>query len=297
MTTAHSKVAPPASSAPPHNGFSLISNEKLLAIYSTMLKCRTLEARIRTLSKENGAAAFRAAVRQEAAIAGAAIDLLPGDTLAPAPHGFVAAFVKGLPLSSIFSMVAPNGVKPRASYARLNLIPPSLSLAAQLDRVIDVATANKKAKNKQIVVAFCGHASAAPEALHDAMCQAGKRDLPILLVCHSDSESDEICLKAKECDFPGVVVDGDDAVAVYRVATEAMAHARRGSGPTLIDCKPWVLPGLKSAERRTTHDPILRMEAYLKRKDLFDAKIRSKVAANFRRELAAASNANGPKQF
>src|SRR5579859_379097 len=228
MTTARTKVAPPADTATPHNGFSLISNDKLFEIYSTMLKCRLLEARIRTLS--NGTAA-KSAIRLEAAIAGAALDLLPGDTVAPSPGGLVAAFVKGLPLNNIFSIVAPNGAKPRVPYARLNLIPPSLSLAAQLDRVIEVATVNKKAENKQIVVAFCGDASAAPDALHDAMCKAGKRDLPILLVCHSEAESDDICLKAEECNFPGVVVDGDDAVAVYRVATEAMAHARRGSGP------------------------------------------------------------------
>ena len=55
-----------------------------------------------------------------------------------------------------------------------------------------------------------------------------------------------------------------------------MAHARRGSGPTLIDCKPWVLPGQKPAKGRATHDPILRMEEYLTRKGLFDKKFKSK---------------------
>ena len=189
-------------------------------------------------------------------------------------------------------MVAPNGLKPRPPYARLNLIPPSLSLAAQLERVTEVATANKKAKNQLIVVAFCGSSTASPELLHDAMRQIGKRDLPVLLICHSDSESDQICLKAQECDFPGVIVDGDDAVAVYRVATEAMAHARRGSGPTLIDCKPWPLNGQKSTQRRVTLDPILRMEEYLTRKGLFDKKFKSIVTANFRRELLAALKAS-----
>ena len=291
MTTAHSKDAPPAVAAPPHNGFSLISNEKLLQIYSTMLKCRMLQARIRTLSTR--LAASQSALRHEAAIVGVVLDLLPGDSLAPSPHGFIPAFVKGLPLNSIFSMVAPNGLKPRPPYARLNLMPPSLSLAAQLQRVIEVAAANKKARNKQIVVAFSGSSTESPELLHHAMRQAGKRDLPILLVCHSDSESDEICLKAQEFDFPGVIVDGDDAVAVYRVATEAMAHARRGSGPTLIDCKPWPLPGKKSARRRAAHDPILRMEEYLTRKGLFDKKFKSKVTASFRRELVAALKSVG----
>ena len=288
MTTASSKAIPPAGAAPPHNGFSLISNDKLIELYTTMLKCRLLESRISALS--SGAAGLKAAIRQEAAITGSAIDLVPGDTLAPAPHGFVASFVKGLPLNNIFSMVVPNGARPRTQYAKFNLIPPSLNLAAQLDRVIEAATANRKSKNKKIVVAFCGDASAAPEALHDAMCVAGKRDLPILLVCHSQPESDDICLKAKECDFPGVIVDSDDAIAVYRVATEAMAHARRGSGPTLIDCKPWVLPGESAAKSHATHDPILRMEQYLTRKGLFDAKMKSKVSAEFRRELAVASH-------
>ena len=46
MTMASSKVVPPAAPATPHNGFSLISNEKLLQLYSTMLKCSMLHARI-----------------------------------------------------------------------------------------------------------------------------------------------------------------------------------------------------------------------------------------------------------
>ena len=65
-----------------------------------------------------------------------------------------------------------------------------------------------------------------------------------------------------------------------------------GSGPTLIDCKPWVLPGQKPAKGRATHDPILRMEEYLTRKGLFDKKFKSKVTANFRRKLLAALKAS-----
>jgi pyruvate dehydrogenase E1 component alpha subunit len=124
---------------------------------------------------------------------------------------------------------------------------------------------------------------------------AGRLNLPILLVCHSGLASVEICQMAQDCGFPGVTVDGDDAVAVYRVATEAMAHARRGSGPTLIECKPWVLSGEPSTRRRAAGNPIPRMEEYLNRKGLFDRKLKSEVALSFRRKLDAASNANGHK--
>jgi pyruvate dehydrogenase E1 component alpha subunit len=285
MTIANSKVIPPAAATPFHNGFSLISNEKLLQIYSTMLKCRMIQARIRIFTRRNGSIAPSAAAGHEAAIAGVVLDLLPGDTLAPSPCGFIPCFVKGLPLDRIFSALSPRSGLARPRYAPLNLIPPSLSLAAQLERAIEAAAANKKSRNKKIAVAFCGNSSASPDVLHGAMRQAGKRNLPMLLVCQSGSHDDEVSPRAQAFGFPGVIVDGGDAVAVYRVATEAIAHARRSSGPTLIECRPWMLHGQKSSGNRRSGDPIGKMEEYLTRKGLFDKRIKSKVTAAFRREL------------
>jgi pyruvate dehydrogenase E1 component alpha subunit len=251
-----------------------------------------LEERIRVLAKQNGLTKPFAAKSQEAAAAGVGIDLLPGDTLAPSPRGFIPCFVKGLPVSRIFSALSAGPAHARSPYATLKLIPPSLSLRVQLDRAIAAARSNKASKNKKIVVAFCGSSSASPDLLHQAMSRAGKLLLPILLVCHNDSGSDDICIEAQNYGFPGVIVDGDDAVAAYRVATEAIAHARRGSGPTLIDCKPWPLSGSKSGKRQTARNPILNMERYLVRKGLFDKKFKSKVTANFRRELDLAMRSN-----
>jgi len=65
-------------------------------------------------------------------------------------------------------------------------------------------------------------------------------------------------------------------VAVYRVSTEAIAHARKGNGPTLIEC---ILDG---------SDPILKMEEYLKRKSLFSEGMKREVMASFARELETA---------
>jgi TPP-dependent pyruvate/acetoin dehydrogenase alpha subunit len=64
------------------------------------------------------------------------------------------------------------------------------------------------------------------------------------------------------------------------VATEAIAHARRGNGPTFIECK---------GERSKAHDPILNMEMYLKRKGLFSKKTKLEIAAGFTEILDAAS--------
>jgi TPP-dependent pyruvate/acetoin dehydrogenase alpha subunit len=87
-------------------------------------------------------------------------------------------------------------------------------------------------------------------------------------------------LKAQQYGIPSIPVDSSDAVAVYRVATEAMAHARKGNGATLIDCVTFSLDG--------NIDPIAKMEAYLSRKGLFREALRREVAAGFTRELDAA---------
>ena len=72
-----------------------------------------------------------------------------------------------------------------------------------------------------------------------------------------------------------IPVDGADVVAVYRVATESISHARRGNGPTLIDCLPYCIEG------EPKDDPLRKMEVYLSHKGLFDPKLKSGTDAAF----------------
>jgi pyruvate dehydrogenase E1 component subunit alpha len=296
MTIARRETATTADSLSTHHGFSLISNEKLLQLYSIMLQCSMLDERIRVLSKRNRLNAdSNSAGGHIAAIAGVAIDLHPRDTLAPSCGAFVHCFVKGLPLAAIFASLSGHRIRTRPSYASLNLIPPSFSFAAQLDRALCAAATCKTGKNKKIVVVFCGDSSVSSSDFESAMAHAGRKNLPILFVCQTGPDAADVALRAQNHDLPGVTVDGEDAVAVYRVATEAIAHARRGSGPTLIECKPWPLSGRKSGSRRAAGCAVRNMETYLARKGLFSRRIKSQVTAEFRRELDAAIKASGAK--
>jgi pyruvate dehydrogenase E1 component alpha subunit len=287
MTIARKKNSAPADSLSTHSGFSLISNEKLLELYATMLKCRMIEDRIHAVGKRKaGRGLSTIAAVHDAAIAGVAIDLLRGDTLAPAPGALIPCFVKGMPLAAICSSLF--GGRARRSYASYGLIRPSLSADTQLERALRAASTNKSRKNKKIAVVFCGDFSALSSSLDVAMERAGRKRLPVLFVCQSGYDVEDVSAKAHKYGFPGVIVDGEDAVAVYRVATEAIAHARRGSGPTLIECKPWPLQGRKSARPRSTGNSIRNMETYLSRKGLFSRKFKSHVTEAFQRELDAA---------
>ena len=289
MTKVGTTEKTPDGSLSTHNGYSLISDEKLLRIYSTMLKCRMLEERIHRLSKQGKSAARTHGTSVHiAAIAGSAIDLVPGDTLAPSQGALTPCFAKGMPLAAIFSIVLSSGSATRLRYAVLNLIRPSLSSRKQLDQALVAAAFCKAKRNKKVVVVFLSDAPGTSNELEGAIKVAGKKKLPVLFVFETTVHDDERLLRAKEYSVPAVAVEDDDAVAIYRVATEALAHARRGSGPTLIECRPWPFNDQRKSNRPPAKHPIGKMETYLAGKGLFSRQYKSKLTTEFNHELDAA---------
>jgi TPP-dependent pyruvate/acetoin dehydrogenase alpha subunit len=277
--------------APPpaaQNGFSLISNGKLLQLYSTMLKCRMLHEHASILIKQNKlnqnacAHARLGNLGWEAAAVGVTIDLLPQDTVASLPGDAVLLFMRDLPIET--TLIHPIG--------------PSSQSAAQLKIATDAAMANKLKSNSKIAVAFSTGNSASRSAWDKALSLASLKDLPMIFVSrdsHSaNSHSAQFSisgrgqkariapLKIKAYTFPVIPVDGNDVVAVYRVASEAIAHARKGNGPTLIEC-----------QSPSARDPILNMEKYLAGKGLFSEAFKTRQIAGFRNELTSALEAAG----
>jgi TPP-dependent pyruvate/acetoin dehydrogenase alpha subunit len=284
-----------------------------------MLKCRMLEERVRILFKQSKFTGnYYAAVGQEATAVGAAIDLTPEDTIGGSHRDFITNFIKGAPLDKMFCQLYARAASPdkgRSSpahmgYAPLNVITPSSTIAAQLNIATGVALANKMKKNNKIAMAFSGDGSTSLGFWHEALNFAGVHELPIVFICQNNlwaesvslklqTKVQDISLKAQAYGFPGITVDGNDVVAVYRVASEAIAHARRGSGPTLIECKTYRWYGHseidpakyrdpEEVERWKAKDPILNMEKYLTSKKLYRDEIKQQVADEFNKELDAA---------
>ena len=228
--TSKSKTQSGDASAPAaKSDFSLISSEKLLDLYCTMLKCRILTERSRILIKNHKLSGrFHAAAGREAATAGVVIDLLPEDTVATAANDLIPCFIHGLPLRALVEKISS---------------PIALS---------------------------SGIASWLKSSWTAQPTQCPTHD--------SKAKAEGISLNKKVCSFPSMAVDGNDAVAVYRVAHEAIAHARMGHGPTLIDCQ---------IDLSNPGDPILNMQNYLTRKGLFTDGFKAEVEARFKKELDA----------
>jgi TPP-dependent pyruvate/acetoin dehydrogenase alpha subunit len=250
------------------SGFSIISNEKLLQLYAAMVKCRALEERVQILFPRSKLTGKRGAVSQEAVAVGVALDLLPEDTVAASPGNLIVNLIwneiQGEPLDKLFARLNARATRP--------------SPAAQFKLATVAAQANKAAKNGKIALAFSSNGSGfSPEALK----AAGDRQLPIFFVRQTRLPAKPPRGKKQAgateiSGIPVIPVDGNDVVAVYRVATEAITHARKGNGPTLIDC---------IFEPSEARDPLLRTESYLTRKGLFSEEGKRQVAAAFKREL------------
>ncbi len=271
LTIDKNKQRLPASAV--QSGFSLISNDKLIQIYLMMLKCRMIHERARSGGKQGGfTQKLHSVAGQEAALVGVAIDLLPGDSVSSYPFNFLPLFIKGLSLRRLFERLSV----PIASTS---------TIAAQLELATAAAKANKTNQNNQIAVVVCTIKSTSSRAWEEALKSAGLHALPMIFVSlgtetgalSAQGKPDRGSLKTKASNFPTITVDGSDAVAVCRVASESIAHARKGDGPTLIECI------CSKAD-----DPLLKMEQYLMRTGLFSEKFKGQVAARWGKKLDGA---------
>ena len=298
------------------NGVEPLSAELLKRLYSYMLKCRTVEERARVLFKQGKFAGnYYAAVGQEATEVGCSIDLEEQDCIAPSHRDFISHIMKGTPLKFMFAQLYARKTSPdqgrsspaHCGYAPLNIITPASTIAAQLNIGTGVALAYKMQKKPNIVVAFSGDGSTSLGSRHEALNFAGVARLPIVYVVQNNlwAESvsvklqtavEDLSVKAQAYGFPGVTVDGNDVVEVYRAAREAIHRARSGGGPTLIECKTYRWYGhseIDPAKYRSpeeveywkSKDPIPNMERYLEERKLWADGWKQELTAQFNKEI------------
>jgi acetoin:2,6-dichlorophenolindophenol oxidoreductase subunit alpha len=249
-----------AAAATPH---PLISNDRLQHLYVALLRARLLRQRNRLA----GSAA--SSVAREALVTGTVTHLEDGDLIMPVAGDRLAALVRGHAVRRVLAAASLPGVLPSAPNA---------------DTRFAIATGYAMAQQgtKQIVLAFSGAGIASLDGLGPTLAYAAQHKLGIIFVIETAADADLTSARYTDpLGLYGIPVDGNDVVAIYRVAQEAILRARRGVGPTLIDCKPWPLDG--------TSDPVRRLEQALERRGLRTDKLKERTLTASKRELSAAT--------
>ncbi len=116
-------------------------------------------------------------------------------------------------------------------------------------------------KNGRVALCFFGDGAANQGTFHESLNMAGLWKLPVVYVCENNLYAmstpvrqglsiSDIAMRAASYGFPGLVVDGNDVMAVHEAAASACARARGGGGPTLIECKTYRFSGHSRGDPR-----------------------------------------------
>jgi len=233
----------------------LLPHRKLRELRTLMLRIRDLERKQTRNQKTT--------IAREALLAATSIHLLPGDLLSARTDDLTAA------------QLAPSGKlraeekKPRTTGA----LPPVHSIPSRLALCAAAARGLQSAGTDGLVLAFSKANALEPDWL-PTLEWAQQAQLPLLLACTDPTSSlgkHSIKKAAPTLDFatlnrlstriklPIVTVDGEDAVAVYRVMQESVIRARMGGGPAVI----WAMMSGGSTKLPRSAQPIARLEQYL----------------------------------
>lgn len=208
------------------------------------------------------------------------MDLLLGATLSSLLRG-VAAMISGSQKSDVLSNNAGIAT---------HRLPWIEGAEARLNIALGAALALKTQNQTNVVMAYAYQTELPKRTWKQIFDLAAKLDLPIIFVvlpeAGSKGEATNICTRARSSGIPGIPVDANDAVALYRVAQESLGRSRGGDGPVLIECISCPTTGQR---RNEISDPILHMKKFLTGRKISTEDWANHAGDAFRKKLAVAN--------
>ena len=295
-----------------------LTKEKLLGFYETMMTIRAFESKAVELFADNQLPGFvHLYLGEEAVATGVCASLTNKDYITSTHRGHGHLIAKGgkvdLMMAELFGKATGyckgKGGSMHIADVELGILGANGIVGAGQPISAGAAFACKYRKTDSVVVCFFGDGASNRGTFHEALNMATIWNLPLVFICEnnlygiSNCQRDhmkvtDVADRASAYGIPGVTVDGNDVIAVYEAAAEAIERARRGDGPSLVECKTWRWRGhfegdpgaYKDPEEQTAwlkRDPIPRFEQklvelkYATKSDLEDikAKVEAQIAA------------------
>ncbi len=262
-----------------------IPQEKLIEMYQKMLLIRYFEERAYEIFGTGViAGTLHTYLGQEAIAAGIMANLTDDDFITSTHRGHGHVLAKGAdPNRMMAELFGKETGYCKAKGGSMHIADFDIGILGANGVVgggIPIATGaglscKLKYKNQRVVACFFGDGASNTGAFHEAINLAGVWKLPVLFVCENNlyamgtsitkaTAVDDIAKRAIGYGIAGVVADGNDVIDVYLKGKEAVARAKAGEGPTLIECKTYRLKG-HSKYDPATYRPKEEVEAWLKR--------------------------------
>jgi TPP-dependent pyruvate/acetoin dehydrogenase alpha subunit len=246
----------------------------LIELYRKMVRIRAFESKVTQLFlKGLVPGTIHLSTGQEAVAAGAVGCLRTGDRvmLTHRPHG--QALAKGMdPKLLLAEILGREGGCCRGKGGSMHLADPQVGIMPSLPIVgagipvaAGIAFAFKQAESDAVAMGFFGDGATNIGAFHEAMNLTALWKLPVVYVCENNLYAvstpiqsatvvAELSEKAKMYGMPAATVDGNDVEVVYLAASAAVDRARRGEGPSFIECKTYRHSGHSRTDPATYRD-------------------------------------------
>jgi pyruvate dehydrogenase E1 component alpha subunit len=287
-----------------------ISEEQLLSLYRAMLVGRRFDERMLDLQRQGRIGTFPPVKGQEAAQIGSVFQLKPSDWFVPSFRETSAEILRGRSLESV--LLYYNGYNEGAILdPNQKDMPLAIPVSTQVIHGTGIGFAAKYRKTDEVVMCYFGDGATSEGDFHEGLNCAAVYQTPVVFVCQNNqwaislplqqqTRSETIAQKAFAYGMPGIQVDGNDVLAVYVAAQEAVQRARSGGGPTLIECVTYRVMMHTTADDPKRYrkddeveiwrkkDPISRFEKYLYNKKVLTSSLQKDMEAEVLEKIQTA---------
>jgi 2-oxoisovalerate dehydrogenase E1 component alpha subunit len=292
---------------------------ELQKLYRLMVATRLLDDRGLAMQRQGRIGFYLQSTGQEASHLGAAYALRDSDWLFPAYRQPGILLLRQVPLVKVISEWIGNSgdtskgrqMPVHYSFRQANFVSISSPIGTQLTHAAGAGMAAKIRGDDTVFMTFCGDGGTSSNDFHTGLNFAAVYKAPVVFVCENNGWaisvpaskqtcSESMAIKADAYGMPGVRVDGNDILAVYRACKEAVDRARRGDGPTLVETVTYRIASHSSSDEAARYrdakefeawkkkDPIARFQLYLKGKKLWSEAFEQECVEGAKAAIAAA---------
>ncbi len=291
-----------------------LGDEDLRRIYGLMATARAADIKAFKLQRQGRMGTYAPSRGHEACQIGSAFAMGKGDWLFPYFRDLGMYITLGYPLALYYHFWMGHEAGLRTPEG-LNIFPLAIPVASQIPHAVGAGMAANIRKLSLAVVTTFGDGATSEGDFHEALNYAGVFKTPNVFICYDNqfaisvprsrqTASATIAQKAVAYGFPGVLVDGNDVLAVYAAVREAVGRARTGGGPTLIEAFTYRLADHTTSDDAAKYrdaedvaawekkDPVDRFQAHLKVRGLwdeaFEKSVQESAAATVEKAVAEA---------
>jgi pyruvate dehydrogenase E1 component alpha subunit len=295
-----------------------IEPRDLRKMHETMLLVRALDERLLRLQRQGRIGFYLTATGEEATHVGPAWALRTSDWVYSSYREIGLALYRGYPLRTFLCQLFGNAEDPvkgrqmpvHHTARDINFVSISSPVATQIPQAVGTAMGARLAGKDDVALAYFGDGATSTGAFHVACNFAAVRKAPCLFLCRNNGWAISVprsvqtavptfAQKAIAYGMPGILVDGNDVLALAHVTAQAAERARRGEGPTLIEARTYRRGAHSSSDDPTVyrdpseprewepHDPIVRFRRYLVGKGLWSDEDDLRFRERFDAELTA----------